>query len=152
MKNCNIYHRYEAIMAEKNNHTQNEAVASFLQTASAIVKPPASSGSGSFNIAPQRKMPAADVVIHVQKRGRIIELAGLQPNPAISPELLQVLARISCFCLKFKAAFGSDFRRNFSMLLFLRQTSGTSPLSLQPHFPYLYNRICVAHIHLQTIN
>jgi hypothetical protein len=91
MKNCNIYHRYEAIMAEKNNHTQNEAVASFLQTASAIVKPPASSGAGSFNMAPQRKMPAADVVIHFQKRGRIIELAGLQPHPAISPELLQVL-------------------------------------------------------------
>ena len=77
-------------MAEKNNHTQNEAVASFLQTASAIVKPPAASSLGAFNLAPQRKMPAADVMIHFQKRARVIELAGLQPHPAISPELLQV--------------------------------------------------------------
>jgi hypothetical protein len=82
---------YEAIMAEKNNHTQTEAVASFLQTASAIVKPPSSSSSlGNFNLAPQRKMPAADVVIHFQKRARIIEVSGLQAHPAMSPELLQV--------------------------------------------------------------
>ena len=77
-------------MAEKNNHTQTEAVASFLQTASAIVKPPSASSLGSFNVPPQRKMPAADVVIHFQKRARIIELTGLQPHPAMSPELLQV--------------------------------------------------------------
>ena len=77
-------------MAEKNNHTQTDAVANFLQTASAIVKPPAASSLGSFNAPPQRKMPAADVVIHFQKRARIIELSGLQQHPAMSPELLQV--------------------------------------------------------------
>jgi hypothetical protein len=79
-------------MAEKNNHTQNDAVASFLQTASAIVKPPAASSLANFSLAaPLRKMPAADVMIHFQKRARIIEVAGLQSHPAMSPELLQVL-------------------------------------------------------------
>ncbi len=115
VKNCNIYHRYEAIMAEKNNHTQNEAVASFLQTASAIVKPPASSGGGSFNMQPQRKMPAADVVIHFQKRGRIIELAGLQPHPAISPELLQVFhIHVSSVKTLLVLTFAGIFRCCFS--------------------------------------
>jgi hypothetical protein len=107
-------------MAEKNNHTQNEAVASFLQTASAIVKPPTASSLGNFNLAPQRKMPAADVIIHFQKRARIIEVSGLQPHPAMSPELLQVRRvalgvqlLLTCFCI-----------RSFSTLRSLLQTSG----------------------------
>jgi hypothetical protein len=89
-------------MAEKNNHTQTEAVASFLQTASAIVKPPSASSLGSFNVPPQRKMPAADVVIHFQKRARIIELTGLQPHPAMSPELLQVNHAVLSFGSRFQ--------------------------------------------------
>ena len=141
MKNCNIYHRYEAIMAEKNNHTQNEAVASFLQTASAIVKPPASSGSGSFNIAPQRKMPAADVVIHFQKRGRIIELAGLQQHPAVSPELLQVIYSYVNVLKTFSVlTFAGIFRCGFSRC------------RLPVCHPQLYNHILVAQIHLSIMN
>jgi hypothetical protein len=118
---------YEAIMAEKNNHTQTEAVASFLQTASAIVKPPSASAAGILNVTPQRKMPAADVMIHFQKRARIIELAGLQQHPAMSPELLQVLEQ------RYSILKLCNVPRNFLMRLFLLRISGALPWRKKHH-------------------